>query len=697
MKTIKYILELSILILNPFYCFAGSITYKEGEHIPLIFIVDQAKSESPSQDIYANVHTFDIALKAQYAAILVSRNILYNFAYRKQHWNDKNQKINATYKNTPFSNNDWELYTLTYPNYFTGENELYLLIPKAKKSLFTSIFNLTNLQKLDILPAPRVSYYGDLIKRLAPKGPIEKNPLKLMSTDLKRIFTTLPLSTELSLSIHQPKAWEGPILDIYLNGHGELDPQLLIATFSPTEIQELLTFLNNNLRIGALIISSCFVGGENLSNFKFKNDINNNKIFYPLNFIIIVESVGDLANFAPSYSLSPYSGKQFFVTIFDILQNLGKDSQHSLQSLLRELGILDLSSSGIHGEANIPQIILPGGIEIQSLTPSNNVLVLGKVKVQAAEIEKKPIYIYPKKLNPTSNHDYPLNVLLYPQIIPTPLILRASHMEPSASLRQEIKKTWGNLPTFSDIVTENINSFIKPEIYESLFTSTFNSAVLQAAQYIYPNILSMIHGNASHYFKKLIFEGNAFDGSGGIFMGIRDSFFNIGERPTLKTFYIDTLEGPNDISLILKAIRAIEGNNIISPLEKELPKDGIKVVLNNVIIATSGRAGLKASIRFQINTTAWQFDYNQADWKMPKPDQKLWSFTKIDAIKYENEYQKTKDMILNQKFSPSEAQKPLIDILKQRIQKNKELKFSSTNNLFELSSTLGQLGNIKSL
>lgn len=671
--------------------FGQSLTYKEGQHVPLIMIIDQTKFESPTGDDVADVDILDIALRAKYIPILVSKNILYNYAYRKQDWSFG---YNINFKDTNFSKKEWELYTPKHPNYFIDDDQFFLILPKTNKAQFNSLFNFKNLKRLDILPHYNNNDYDDLLRKLALKWPVPKKiPLKNMPDDLGKIFITITYSKETSLAIHQPKAWEGPILDVYLTGHGELRPPL-ISTFTPDEIQTLLTFFNNKLRLGALIISSCFVGGENLRNFKFKKDINNEQIFYPLNFIIMVQSVGDLLNFTAS-RLS-ITGKQFFISIFDILKNLGKDEQHSFESLLKDITILDQSSS-IHVAENIPQIILPGGIEIQSLTPSDNVLVLGKVKAEVAEIENKPIFIYPKRRSSQSKYEFPLNVLVYPEAIMSTLIIQSSYIKDS--LKGKIQNVWQYLPTFADLVREN-KSIIKH--YKTFFTSDFSIATLEASNYLYPNILSMIHGNASHYFKKIVFKENALDGTGGVLMGIRDSFLNIAGRPTKKKFCIDTLEGPNDISLILKTIRIIRKNlKKLHTLETLLPKNSDDIILKNITIKTQAKdidpIETIASIKFQIKDTAWGFKYNSRYW-LPEYQQyykpQLWDFKQINITKYEKEYQKSITKILKKKLSATEPQKSLIEILKEKIVEQKKPKFEPLDALFELSSTLGQLSGI---
>lgn len=155
--------------------------------------------------------------------------------------------------------------------------------------------------------------------------------------------------------------------------------------------------------MGILILASCYIGGEIFSYLKFKEDINNDKIFFPLNFIIIVNSVGDIPTFGASYALSFLTSKSFFAPIFNITQNLGNDRYHSLQNLLSILGEFNKMPQDIHAQASIPQIILPGGIEIQSLTPNDSDMVLGKVKYALQNLKIGPFRSIPKNYMMTQN------------------------------------------------------------------------------------------------------------------------------------------------------------------------------------------------------------------------------------------------------------------------------------------------------
>jgi hypothetical protein len=643
-------------------------------HVPLIFIMEQDESETPSLRVVgAETRDLDMGISERNAPILVSRAIFYNFIDRKQNWDNPDHRENQIFKDSSFSNEEWELYVPLDTHYFTHDNRLYLLLPKIKKNLFTSVvFNVNSLQKLDILPTQESNDYTQLLELLKPSMQetpkkekiISKEMVKEISHDLKKIFATIPppSKNERSLPIHRQEAWEAPIWDIFLSGHGGPKPDPVIANLKPIEMQELLAFFNNYMRIGVLIIASCYAGGENLSSIKFKEDINNDKIFFPLNFIIIVNSVGDISTFV---RLST----SFFATIFDIAQNLGNSAHHSLQNLLSKLGEINARPTDIHAQANIPQIILPGGIEIQSLTLNDAVMVLGKVKVRTAELENRSIEVYPKKLHNDPKFDHVLNVLVYPQIINVPLIVRSSHLPLDFNLRELAKRQWENLPTFSDIITRN-EKFFDEEKQQHIFIKKIDITTIKDNQYLYPNIISMIHGNASHYLSRMVVEGDAFKGSGGIFMALRDVFCNLAERPTLKTFYLERLEGSNDISLILKAARAIANNPHEKPLEKELPGDGEHVVLYNVSIETQDEYGMVVIVRFQINKTAWEYKYEAFHWEAAdifKPQ--WWNFKPINASEYEKKFKELKGRIIrsNKPLRLKKKQKPLTSIFEKTL------------------------------
>lgn len=337
---------------------------------------------------------------------------------------------------------------------------------------------------------------------------------------------------------------------------------------------------------------------------------------------------------------------------------------------MRILGEFNPVTQDIFAQANIPQIILPGGIEIQSLTPSDSVMVIGKVKARVAELENKPIAVYPRKLHDNPKFEHMLNVLVYPQLISMPVIVRSSHLPLDIDLKQLTKKQWENLPTFSDILTRNEKFFDAEK--QLIFTKRIDISKLKNNQYLYPNIISMIHGNSSQFFRKMVFKGNAFKGSGGILMALRDAFCNLTERPTKKIFYIESLEGPNDLSLILKAKRALANNPNELPLEKELPGDGAPIVLQNVTISTQDEYGMEILVQFQINKMAWQYKYEAFHWESPevfKPQ--WWNFLEINASEYEKKFKEATRTIIhnNKSLMPKKKQKPLSSIFEKEHRK----------------------------
>jgi hypothetical protein len=670
MEFVKKLIALECLIFFLFVgCFSKSVTYKEGTHIPLIFIMEQDEGETPSMKaIGPETRDFEQAIQNGNAAILVSQPIFYNYVYRIENWNDEKHHENQFLKDSFLSKENWDLYVPHDMHYFVKDYQLYLLIPRTLKNLFTSeIFNTNALKRLDILPSNENYNYSLLIEQLKPHAEKkQEKSAKEIAHDLKQIFATIPIQSKRkarSFAIQRKETWQTPIWDIYLSGHGDPQPDPIIANLTPRELQEFLTFFNNHIRVGVLIVASCYAGG-NLPEIQFKQDFNNDKILTPLNFIIIVNSVGDIPTHGLQRSLLLMTNKFFFAKIFEITQNLGNDVQHSLQYLLSVLGEYNKVPEDIHAQANIPQIILPGGIEIQSLTINDAVMVLGKVKAHVAELENKPILVLPKKLNKEPAFDRELNLLVYPQIIKAPLILRSSHLPPSVNLRKLAQKQWKNLPTFSDIITAHKEFFdIESEI---IFDEEIKIKNLEENQYLYPNIISMIHGNASHYFSTMIVEGDAVEGSGGVLMAIRDAFCNMTERPTLKKFYIDTLQGPNDISLIMKAMRALSGEQDPKPIEVELPGDGEMITLRKVFITTQGEPRMVMTIEFQLGAKVWEYRYDSSYWESPeifKP--KWWNFTENkDFANYEKKFKTAISQILKNITSlrVKKKQKPLSSI-----------------------------------
>lgn len=668
MKFINYIIILLSLISQLFA--DQSLLYKEGRHLPLIFLIDIDGNELPvyPEASIAITENLDLGLHEQISAILVTQDILYNYLYRRKFRNNPDfAAVSNHWMTTDFSNETWELHRIDGLEYFTANSYLYLLIPKKINHLYKNAFNFKIMNRIS-LPSKGNPDYSELIDLLKEKdGPVkEVEPIesKTLFRDLEKIFITIPPQnkTNLSLPIHRKEFWEVPMWDIYLYGHGHVEPEVFIAGLSPEELEEILIFLNDKLRVGVLILGSCYAGGTNLASIKFKYDLNNDKILSLLNFLVVINSVGDM----PVTSFKSLHVKaideSYFQRLFSIVQNLGVNEQNSLKALAHILNRLP-TALDIHGQSEIPQIILPGGIEIQVLTSDNSVKVLGNVKIYVSELENKPIDLYPKKTN-NPYFEYLLNVLVYPQMINVPLLVRSSHLE-NQKLHLSL---WEFLPSFSDLVTKN------EKILRGKISSRSNIEKLKE-YYLYPNLISMIHGDAAHYFSKMVFEGNAFDGSGGVLMGLRDSFCDIVKRPTTKNFYIGTIEGPNDISLILKAVRALSNDlKEKNPLENHLPQDGEKMVLRNVAVETVFKEGIMLSLKFQINNTAWEYIYDESQWrnaekrKLFKP--KLWNFVQINAIEHENNFKKiSKEIISDSKIVRSIEQKPLASVLKEKISK----------------------------
>ena len=177
---------------------------------------------------------------------------------------------------------------------------------------------------------------------------------------------------------------------------------------------------------------------------------------------------------------------------------------------------------------------------------------------------------------------------------------------------------------------------------------------MQGNNYLYPNIISMIHGTAKHLLHTIVFEGDGSNGAGGVLTGIRDSFFDISGRTSIKTFFIDSVEGSNDIGPILKAIQLVSPGTS-EPLLAALPADWASITLQQVFIETYYREKQGVAILFSFVTQnnkgakrAWRFQLYNAD---RNPPAQLWHFEEDSLKEYEAFYRDMKKAILTKNAS----------------------------------------------
>lgn len=615
MKFLRYFLSMIILGTIVFGMQSLKAIYKEGEHLPLMIFVEQENSENPfTQNIGTATVDLSNAIRDGVGAILVSRQLLYNFIFRKHHWDEPSHPENKLFSKTSF-NNQSELYQL--PN-----SQFFLIINSNLHASYAKKFNFEQLIPLNLPKDEHIEGYSALINLL---DPAQHSQPPFSINDFEKLF---------QLQDNNPDI----VLDIFALGHGL--PEHSIAGLSLKDMQDLLIYFAQNVKVGVFMVISCYAGGINLNFLSFEYLIKNPHFFSLPDFPIIVINSGE----------TPAEGTRiWFNQIFNSAAKLSNGSEKDFRTLTQQLNQF---IGGAHGSNNIPQIILPGGRLIQSLTPDKTVFVLGNVRAKTYEIEKKPINISAGIKN----------ILIYPSAVQAPLNIKAT----SYTEIPQLPKEWEQLPTFLDIMRSSprmpffnymfTNKNVFPKTYSKMGDIERTPQNKDMKFYLFPNILSMIRGNANHFFSKItVTAPNPFV---GVLQFIRDSFLDLEGRLSEKGFWIETLEGPNDLSLTLEALRAKNQNLEPSEFEKTTTLQD-SLILKNIHITTSYNQVLKVEITFECNESAWIFNFDPTS-------QRLWDFQKInDLNNYRNFFNNNKNRML-EKNEGETPQKSISEVLSQK-------------------------------
>ncbi len=604
-------------------------TKGEKKHAPLAIIIDEVNQENPDSDYQALTANLAHMLQTAFVPTIVSRSIVYNYFFRRNRArvdkDDPNDDHWFIPQNNPVLFNKWHLYDVPRSQFFLFVPDHYLKHYKDSPGL--------NLDCLTDISAklPTAQDYDTIIDYINDY----KKASQFSIGNLRSILITIK-SSEHALTKDLTKAElkqlaQLPIWDIILHGHGVYTSAIgsAIGGIPPAKAQELLTFLDNELPVGLLYIESCHAGGKNLNLLEFYQTINEEKDASPvdpffallvelqsdetineenvlrnLDYILIVGSITDKTTWTFS---GGQSNKLFYQLYSDaaLLQGKGK----LLDTLLNNLNSLYRHSGSPHGSSNIPQVWLPGGLGFQTYQINNKVQIIGNVKARVHEEEKRNIVL----------SDSLMAVLVYANRIEVPILVKPHvlKIESRQDLRNEfvdLRAKWiKNIPNVAEALLlvqklpEKLESYsaLKP----ILSKDSENRIAIKALNLLYPEFISMLRGNSIQYFSKIVLrppEGEEKELT-GVMHFIRDTFFDIGDQATTKTFLIEELIGNNDISALLELSRLKNGDADPHPLEKQLANSiGKKITLEKVIIETSKHY---AQLRFIFDGTAWSFGF----------------------------------------------------------------------------------------
>lgn len=583
------------------------------KHAPLIMLLDDGKENPSNPLIKALTHGLNTSIQIEFFPIIASSSLLYNLVVRKQNPRDDDHPENreVLHNRVPITQKNWHLYSSPFK-----DNSL-ILIPKKyfefyKKNTGLRLHDLDDITHL--LPEiwEIIPNYSKLIDFLKNKIEQKAEP-DLIITFLNTVFEKKAWNKEEG-AISSPVIW-----DCIFFGHGQLDGD--IAGVKPKITNRLLKFFNDKVTTGTVLILSCYSGGKNKNLLQWKKS----GAARLLNYILMVNSITD----AP---IAAYPNK--LSTLFQNFFNdaaLLNDRAKSLNALIKNLTTVYQQEEAFR--SSLPQVWLPGGIGFQTYDLDTLVGRIGFVDEMVHEIDEKPFII--KKV---------LTILLYPHEIKVPVVLNPMRLKSEFNEKESVYSEWAFLS-------------IKP-----------------TTNFMYPDFISMIPGNAIHHFSKIIVVPYKIT-EGGLLRALRDSFMRIESRKTEKIFLIDEFEGRNDVSQNLsKKYSEKTGTELSHPLEKKFT--GITGNLKKVIIKTFGKArsgsalNFNAEVSFEYDDSAWQFKITD---ETVFDESMMWDFKEINSDTHTQNYNNLVNTINQEEKVP---QKSLKEILQQQIEISaKEKKF----------------------
>ncbi len=639
------------------------------KHAPLMIIIDQNNQENPDRDMTALTSTFAHMLQTAFVPTIVSHSIVHNYFVRRGRAGKEDDW--ATPEGNPVSFDKWHLYDVPHSQFFLFVPEHY--IKYYKRDLDLNLHNLNDISA----KLPTAQNYEAIIEYI--KG--RKKEPEFSIDNLRTILTTIKQETPY-LSRREPltkaelKAQDQlPIWDIILTGHGSVSYGGIIGDLSGQQIQELLSFFDNELPVGLFYIQSCSAGGKNLNLLEFDETINKEKVLRNLDYILIVGAISDRPTLA-----FPEEGRtsKLLYKLYSnaaLLQGKGKGKGEppSLDTLLNDLHDLYRTSGSPHGSTNIPQVWLPGGLGFQTYQIDEKVQILGNVKVRVHEDQQRRIVL------PESS----MAILVYPISIKVPIsvaphVIEGKSLDDSITfLLKHMASLWEDIPSVVELiqrlehrlsggglsndypVLNRILPTSPSQGYLSPWKSFLRTAVESANKLLYPEFISMLRGNSKQYFKKIELRPPVGDGKEltGVMHFIRDAFFDIeypsgmGDLVPQKEFYIEELTGNNDISVLLELGRLKNDVADPHPLEEKLKNlmIGKEILLKKVIIRSNvGETGA-GTLTFILDDTAWTFRFGRhfdPAKELNKQEPAFWNFRSIHPEEVAREFDDNKPKVI---------------------------------------------------
>lgn len=470
------------------------------------------------------------------------------------------------------------LYHITDSNYF-------LILP-----------NNTNPNKVDATqctkffhnPHSTDSLEDQLILWITKKKQTKEDKINLI-TSLERVLSK---QLEAKKSSQQDQEY----WNVFLIGHGS-SPQYnpsrrtiggTISSMSFLEFMDLSSFLNK-LNVKNLLVLSCYLGGEN-RDYITGQGIGQNYLFFQNKPLPLLK-----------YTLILTSATEAIVTanwniINKVMQNIGSEENNANWAVKIANTMSNDSSAGSFEELTnrIPLVLYPHHTAFQPVLPVKSkisepldqfwskVSNINNTLIKQHAINKKPIIFKEKKV-----------IFSNQSIISEPLIFTKPNLseintqisstnadEHSHSAQPLSYRNWAAQARECSTCQNAINQLTEWEyakhIYFPVESDFINRSDIHQNFMMpeYPRFLSLQTGHALHYFEKIMINPEIHNRS-GIFLFLRDMFFNPYGRTSVHLYFIKELTGYNDL------MNRNENN-------KKIPFPREKITLSNIMIITQG-------------------------------------------------------------------------------------------------------------
>lgn len=516
---------------------------------------------------------------------------------------------------------------------------------------------------------------------------------KMCSDQTKDVISALESTINVLSTQQVGKA--SPYWTIYLAGHGNKESS--IANLQTKELQNFLSLLvtydeTQTIKMNMFFVVSCHVGGINQKYFHSFLDTNKDVLPRFFNFLIVLGGMEESSTFAEqNFSFDEFFEKAKALRTGDITVKSKKDPM--IDFLEYRAQTQEVTLADPHAQANMPLVLMPGGIRFDAMTIKNVVATIGNVAYTREKLREKlsggqsgflaienarVMFVYPTYL------DIPIQIypsMLSDDIVKGKIVMLNSLDQPLYYLSKKLKTDrLKEIKTISSWI-EKINSAIFVTSFDANtinnwkeqlknFSVKDNRTILEqrSRKMRYPAYVPQ-DKNCSLFFIKQVdvkYDPNKFDSKFknlpplGVINFIHECFLWNEYFEEQRTVLIEKLVGANDLfnNLILTHYDLKKTNGPFPFNPDDVTDPDKNITLNNVKIEHFKTKEMVVS--FEFNNAKWQFDNKMVDEKIATKRNWLFSCTTNvdDVAQYTKQFERDKfECLVN---DPSKKNSPEI-------------------------------------